>query len=159
MRPEEADGALKLRAEDVDDLAVISACLQDALIPVRDIVYLPQDKSFVFAASRFRWEAGLRAGTPMPGAAGCERILSLVAFDAVEGVRYRGFRRGEHERLLSLLAVRPELAGDRGGAIHLDFSGGVAMRLAVGRIRCRLKDVGLPWPTAWRPAHDLGERP
>ena len=104
MRPEEAGGALKLRAEDVDDLAVISACLQDALIPVGDIAYLPQDKSFLFAANRFRWEAGLRAAM---GAAGCERILSLVAFDAVEGVLYRGFRRGERERLLPLLAVRP----------------------------------------------------
>jgi hypothetical protein len=157
MRPEEADGALRLRAEDVDDLAVISTCLQDALIPIGDIAYLPQDKSLVFVANRFRWEAGLRAAM---GAAGCERILSLVAFDAVEGVLYRGFRRDERERILSLLAVRAEPGGDRGGgAIHLDFSGGAGIRLAVGRILCRLKDVGLPWPTPWRPAHDLGERP
>jgi hypothetical protein len=145
MRHEEADGALRLRAEDVDDLAVISTCLQDALIAVGDIAYLPQDKSFVLVANRFRWEADRRAAT---GAEGCE------------GVLYRGFRRGERERILSLLAVRPEREGDRGGgAIHLDFSGGAGIRLTVGRILCRLKDVGLPWPTTWRPAHDLGERP
>ena len=141
----------------MDDLAVISACLQDALIPVGDIAYLPQEKSFVLVANRFRWEGDRRATI---GAEGCERILSLVAFDAVEGVLYRGFRRDARERLLSLLAVRPEIEGDRdGGAIHLDFSGGAGIRLTVGRILCRLKDVGLPWPTAWRPAHDLGERP
>lgn len=174
MRPEGVDGALRLRAEDADDLAVISACLQDALIPVGDIAYLPQQKSFVFVANRFRWEAGLpppkrslgsaqagrRAGTPRMDAASSKRTLSVVAFDAVESILYRGFRRDERGRILSLLAVRPEFQRDRGGGtIHLDFSGGVGIRLEVGRILCRLKDVGLPWPTPWRPMHDLGERP
>ncbi|HZU89593.1 MAG TPA: DUF2948 family protein [Stellaceae bacterium] len=182
MPPERADGALRLRAEDTDDLAVISACLQDALVPVGDIAYMPEEQSFVFVANRFRWEGhptggtprgqrprgdprsqiawgGRRAaqprGIPMMGAAGYERILSVVAFDAVESVLYRGFRRGERERILSLLAIRPESGR---GVIHLDFSGGAGIRLAVTRILCRLKDVGLPWPTPWRPAHDLGER-
>jgi hypothetical protein len=196
MPPEGADGALKLRAEDRDDLAVISACLQDALVAVGDIAYVPEERSFVFVANRFRWEghpmqsqiawgrraaqprgisrvraprSALRAargqaphgprtgsdpaGTPMMGAAGYERTLSAVAFDAVESVLYRGFRRGERERILSLLAIRPE-----GGVIDLDFAGGASVRLVVDRILCRLKDVGLPWPTSWRPVHDLGER-
>jgi hypothetical protein len=175
MPPEGADGALRLRAEDADDLAVISACLQDALVAVGDIAYVPEERSFVFVANRFRWErhptrsqvawgprAGRRAaqprGLPMMGAAGYERTLSAVAFDAVESVLYRGFRRGERERILSLLAIRPASGPDRGGVIHLDFAGGASVRLAVDRILCRLKDVGLPWPTPWRPVHDLGER-
>src|SRR5579875_2604313 len=110
MPPEEAAGGLRLRAEDADDLAVISACLQDALVPVGDI-------------------------------------------------HYRGFRRGARERILPLLAIRPEARpGREGGMIHLDFSGGAGIRLEVDRILCRVKDVGLPWPTPWRPRHDPGGR-
>lgn len=158
MPPEGANGALQLRAEDADDLAVISACLQDALVPVGDIAYAPQDRSFMFVANRFRWEAARRAAR---GAGGpCyERVLCAVAFAEVESVLYRGFHRHERERILSLLAVWPE--GGRagaGGAIRLDFADGATVRLAANRILCRLKDVGLPWPTSWRPAHDQDPR-
>src|ERR1700750_3143232 len=55
------DGAgLKLRARDGADLAIIAACLQDALIRPRDMTYLPDDKRFAFVANRFRWEAAAR---------------------------------------------------------------------------------------------------
>jgi hypothetical protein len=155
MAPERADGALKLRAADGDDLAVISACLQDALVAVGDIAYVPEDESFVFVANRFRWEGDW--GTAL-SAEGYQRILCAVAFDEVKSVLYRGFRRDGRERILSLLAVRPEFAREGGGAIHLDFSDGATIRLEVRRILCRVKDVGLPWPTRWRPLHDLGER-
>ena len=66
---------------------------------------------------------------------------------------YGGFRRSEGSRILSLLAVRS--AGD---AIHLEFSGGAAVRLEVARIRCHVTDIGEPWPTQWRPRHDEDER-
>jgi hypothetical protein len=164
MPAEETGGALRLRAEDADDLAVISACMQDALVAVCDITYMPEQESLVFVANRFRWEADEDAATGMSGGAqgsGRERqrTLCVVAFDAVKGVLHRGFRRGERRRILSLLAIRPEFAGDRGGGtIDLEFSGGARIRLETDRILCRLKDVGLPWPTLWRPAHDLGER-
>ncbi|HJU16222.1 MAG TPA: DUF2948 family protein [Stellaceae bacterium] len=154
MLPEETKGALRLRAEDADDLAVISACLQDALVPVGDIVYMPQEQSFLFVANRFRWEDGPQ----MEGEPGHVRTLCAVAFDAVEAVLYRGFRREERERILVLLAMRPEpLRAEGGGAVRLDFSGGATIRLETGRIRCRVRDVGLPWPTSWRPAHDQGD--
>ena len=58
MAPDEG-AALKLRAEDTEDLAVISACLQDALVAVRDLAYAPEEHSFLFVANRFRWENGI----------------------------------------------------------------------------------------------------
>ena len=39
--------ALRLRAEDHEDLAVISACLQDALVTVGDLAYDPEMQNFV----------------------------------------------------------------------------------------------------------------
>ncbi len=71
MAPDEGV-ALKLRAEDAEDLAVISACLQDALVAVSDLAYAPEERSFLFVANRFRWENGLR---PAPCEAPFERVL------------------------------------------------------------------------------------
>src|SRR5215831_14997277 len=102
MAPEEAGAGLKLRAEDADDLAVLSACLQDAVVAVRDLAYLPEEESFVLVASRFRWERRQRAA---PGKGGFERVLCAVTFQTVGAVSYRGFRRSDDDRILSLLAI------------------------------------------------------
>ena len=149
MAPDES-AVLKLRAEDSEDLAVISACLQDALVPIRDLAYIAEDRTFLLVANRFRWEGGLR---PAPNEAGYQRILCGISFNEVESVSYNGFRRSENGRILSLLAIRPE-----GRAIHLDFSGGATIRLETARILCHAKDLGEPWPTQWQPRHDTDER-
>ena len=141
---------LKLRAEDADDLAVISACLQDALVVVGDFAFDRDVHRFMFVANRFRWEGGLR---PAAGEGGFERTLCGIAFDEVTAVSYRGFRRADGERILSLLAVQPQ-TGERGGVIDLEFAAGATVRLEVGRIACRLRDLGAPWPTQWLPGHD-----
>ena len=146
MAPDEG-AALKLRAEDTEDLAVISACLQDALVAVRDLAYVPEERSFLFVANRFRWENGLR---PMPGEAPYERVLCGVALSEVAAVSYSGFRRSDDGRILSLLAIRFEE-----GTVHLEFSGGAAIRLDVARILCHAGDLGDPWPTPWQPRHDV----
>jgi len=147
MAPDAA--LLKLRAEDTEDLLVISACLQDALVPVRDLAYIPEERTFLLIANRFRWENGVR---PAPGEAGLERTLCGITFSEVTAVSYSGFRRSENGRILSLLAILAE-----NGKVHLEFSGGAAIRLEVACILCHAKDVGEPWPTPWQPRHDLDE--
>jgi Protein of unknown function (DUF2948) len=150
MAPDDSP-ALKLRAEDADDLAILSACLQDALVAIRDLGYFAAEQRFIFIANRFRWESGLR---PLPGEEGHQRVLCAVTFSAVAGVSYRGFRRVDEDRILSLLAIRSTSDGTGGEAILLEFAGAAAIRLDVARILCRAKDLGEPWPTPWRPRHD-----
>src|SRR6516225_10698780 len=116
MPGDESGASLKLRAEDADDLAVISACLQDALVAVRDLAFVPEDRTFLMVANRFRWE---RASRSARGEAGYQRTLCGITFGAVGGVSYHGFRRSEDARILSLLAIRPALDGD-GNAIQLE---------------------------------------
>jgi hypothetical protein len=140
-------------------LEVISACLQDALVPVRDLAFVADERAFLLVANRFRWESGVPsdgAGKPPADRAGAgfERILCGVAFAEVTAVSYRGFRRSEDQRILSLLAIRPE-TGAGGSAVQLEFAGDAAIRLEIARIAVRLKDLGEPWPTAWRPGHAL----
>lgn len=154
MGANQSGDAFKLRAEDPDDLAVISACLQDALIAVRDLAFVQHDRTFLMVANRFRWE---RAARQAHGEAGYQRILCGITFAAVAGVSYYGFRRSEDERILSLLAIRAGRDGEE-NAIQLEFSGGASIRLEVNRILCHAQDLGEPWPTPWQPRHDLDER-
>jgi hypothetical protein len=105
------------------------------------------------AANRFRWE-----GQPPTanGAPPHERTHCAVSFAEVSGVSYRGFRRSEEDRILSLLAIR---VGAKPGTIDLEFSGGGTVRLGVSRISVRVADIGEPWPTAWQPDHEAGDPP
>ena len=136
-------GKLKLRAEDAEDLAVISAFLQDALAPVADMVFLPDERRFVLVVNRFMWER-----PPLDRKGHCERTLTGIAFDGVTAVRVRGFERNARDRILQILAVRAVP-----GSIIFEFSGEDAMRLESGQILCHVEDIGEPWPTPWRPRH------
>ncbi len=142
---------LRLRAEDAEDLAVISACLQDALVSVRDLAYDRNARSFMLVANRFRWEGCGRSGDLR-----FERTLCGVQFGEINSVAYRGFHKSEEDRILCLLAIRPIL-GPAGGVIHLEFAAGATIRLGAAAIRCRARDFGAPWPTSWQPGHSLDE--
>lgn len=154
---------LKLRTEDAEDLDIVSACLQDAIVPLGEMEYVPGEKRFVLVANRFRWEncaetADMPAADPaIPAVAdaafatGCrtyERVNCGVAFDGVEAVRRRGIDPRERARMLELLSMRVEA-----NAVTLEFAGKAALRLEGARITCRLSDLGDPWPTQWRPRH------
>lgn len=143
-------GGLRLAARDPDDLAVIAGCLQDAIVPIADIAYLPDENRFVMVANRFRWEEaeGRRRGEEY------ERINCGVSFESVTGVQSRGIDLRRREDMLSLLTVRAEE-----GAVVLVFAGGGQIRVEAGEIACRMEDIGEPWPTRWRPSHpDVDER-
>lgn len=155
-------GPLKLRTEDAEDLDIVSACLQDAIVPLSDMEYLPGERRFVLVVNRFRWEncpetADMPAGLPArgpgdavfaDGGGGYERVNCGIAFDGVEAVRRRGLDPRDRARMLELLSMRVEA-----GAVTLEFAGDAALRLEGARITCRLGDVGDPWPTQWRPRH------
>jgi hypothetical protein len=164
MQPS-ATRPLKLRARDRGDLEVISALLQDALVPLVDVSYLPREKRFVLVANRFRWpeaERGTDAPVPVPLPPGQDasfadteesppfgRVNCGICFDRVIGVRSTGIDRHDREQILNLLAIE---VGD--GAVTLVFSGGGAIRLEVSDLLCHMEDLGEAWPTRWRPTHD-----
>ncbi len=140
-------GALKLRGEDAEDIAVISTILQDALVAVGEMAWLPDEHRFVLVANRFRWEP--EGSMPRRN---FERTLAGLRFEGVRGVRRRGFSPRESERLLSLLAIQTD-----GQAVYLEFAGDCSVRLDVERVDCRLDDLGEPWPTRWRPRHPIDD--
>lgn len=138
-------GKLKLSAVDAEDLAVISAAIQDALVAVRDCAFLKDEKRFVLLLNRFRWEADPGVETAY------FRTHSALVFNEVTAVRHQDIPLGEPDRMLELLAV----ARDDDHSVTLRFSAGRAIRLEIGRLACHLGDVGEPWPTPWKPAHPV----
>lgn len=156
---------LRLRAESPDDFDVVGAVLQDALIPVADMAYLPEESRFALVANRFCWEdeaSGVPSGQggarrrAAAGQGGHHRVNAGVLFGNVQGAQTRGFDRENTARILSLLAIRTE-AGLDATEITLICAGAASIRLRVAGIDCRLDDIGEPWPTVWRPSHGDAE--
>ena len=146
---------LKLRAEDAEDLHIVSACLQDALIAVGDIKYLPEDRRFVLVANRFRWEAMPCDQDSELSPDDCfERVHSGLRFENVTAVRQRGLDNLDAGQLLELLAIQIE-----GAALTLVFAGDAAIRLETDGPLCFVEDLDEPWPTKWRPRHAADGRP
>ena len=138
-------GRLKLSALDADDLGVVSAAVQDALVAVRDCVYFKDEKRFVLLLNRFQWEADPSIDSAH------SRTHSALVFNEVTAVRHHNIPLGEPDRMLELLAIT--LENDR--PVALRFAAGRAIRLEIGRLACHLGDVGEPWPTPWKPAHPV----
>lgn len=142
--PEHEFEPLRLRATDTGDLSVIAAMLQDALAPIGDIGFMADEGSFMMALNRFRWEA------EDEDAKRHERVHAGLRFDTVRRVQYRGIDLADRGRFLELLTI----SYDEGVAV-LHFAGGSAIRLEVERLECALGDFEEPWPTAWKPAHEV----
>jgi hypothetical protein len=148
---------LRLQAKDADDLRIIAAMLQDAIVPLADVAYQAAEQRFLFLANRFCWEkADQPPAAPDPGdlAADVEdcpyqRTHCAVRFEGVTAVRYRDLDRTDRTRLLSLLTLESQP-----GAVVLQFAGGAAIRLEQATLVCAIEDVGDPWPTAHKPGHE-----
>ena len=136
--------ALKLLAEDNDDLQVISAALQDAVTRIGDISYERVPRRLTIAFNRFRWEEGK----------GRERVRSALQIGGVTGVKARNLRRDAVDAVLVLLTMSFEPGETPGGHVVLNFAGDGDLRVEVECIDAALADVTAPWPTPRAPHHD-----
>ncbi len=141
----DAGAGLRLKAEDAEDLKAISAVTQDALVPVHDMAYLPEERRFVIALNRFRWETAVKATDGV-----YERVNCGLRFENVTRVELRGIDLKQREFILDLLSISCD-----GNAVMLSFAGGRDLRITTDRLDCRLDDFGEPWPTKSRPDHAI----
>jgi len=143
---------IRLAAIDTEDLAVVSACVQDAVLKVGDMVYLPRERRFAVAMNRFAWENanGRRRR-------GYERRRAALTFDRVTSAKASRIDRTRPDAVLELLAVNFETTDPPAGLVTLIFAGGGAVQLAVEVIEVRLADLGPAWETEAKPNHDLSE--
>jgi hypothetical protein len=147
----EAD-PVRLVALDEEDLAVISAHVQDAVLKASDLLYLPKESRFVLAMNRFAWEAAAGTGKDY------ERRRAALTFDRVLSVRTQKIDR-DGDAVLDLLAVEFAATDAPAGSLDLVFAGGATVRLEVECIEARLSDLGPAWAAGARPDHDKPDTP
>ena len=134
---------LRLTAADTDDLAIISAQMQDAVLQRADLRFDQKRRRFALVANRFAWDA-------LPEK---QRRRAGLHFDDVENVQSTGLTRLPAGAVLSLLALTFTPTHDLGGTITLNFSSSIYVRLTVSCINATLADLGGTWGTVATPAH------
>lgn len=145
--------ALRLVALDEEDLAIVSAHVQDAVLLVGDLKWMQGAQRFVAAMNRFAWEAagdGSSRGR-------YTRRRAVLHFDRVTAVQSFGIAPSSPQEALSLLAVGFETGDAPSGQILLYFAGGAAIRLTVECIEAQISDLGAEWAARSLPVHDFSE--
>ena len=130
----DTDTALKLIAMDAEDLAVISAHVQDSCVQLDEMTWIPAQKRFVLAAMRYDWSASARGRH--------ERVGAALRFDRVMKVEQIGLGDRQSPSSLNLLAVGFEETDAPSGFVTLAFFGGAAVRLEVECLEGELRDIG-----------------
>lgn len=131
-----APARLRLRAEDAGDLAVISACLEDAVFAVGEMAFEPGDSRFAaIFVRRCREAAGGPAG----------QAKAAIHFDDVTSVKLRGIDRADPARLLTLAGIFAE-PGQSAAVVRLLFQDGGEIWIEAGRLACRFQDLEDPQP-------------
>jgi Protein of unknown function (DUF2948) len=139
---------LKLIALDAEDLSIVSAHVQDAVLLVGDMVYQPRDRRFVAIANRFDW--ALAATSPQQ-----VRHRSAIRIEHIRSAKLQGIDLQAKQQTLALLAIEFTSADTDTpeGAITLLFAGGAAIRLTVDCIEAQLEDLGAAWAARSKPDH------
>ncbi len=128
---------LLLRAEDGEDLRILSACVQDMAVKPVDVAWAGRQRRLVLLGNRYRWEA-----------AEPTRVRSALRFEGVLRVERREWPEEAHA-VLPLLAVTLE----PDGSVLLRFGGGAALRLGVEAIDATLEDLSGAWGAVAVPQH------
>ena len=135
-------GPLRLLAQGAEDLAIISAAMQDAVAKVGDITYEAKARVLTIAFNRYCWEAG-----------GSERVRSALQLGGVMKLQARKIRRGARDAVIEILMVTFDEGDAPGGMVTISCSGGGDLRAEVECVDAVLADISDPWPTPRAPAH------
>ncbi len=146
---------LRLFTEEAEDLKIVAAAVQDAVVKAGNLKYEQKKRRFGLELNRYRWEtAPARKGQPG------ERVRSLLAFDGVLAVKTRGITKADPELILSLLSAEfvADVAEPPGGKVVLLFAGDGEIVLTVEALDASLIDSDYVWPTRHVPSHERRKR-
>lgn len=147
-----AEQPLRLAAQSADDLPVLAALVQDAVLPASELRYIRKSRRFAALVNRFRWEdrpAADRARRPY------ERVQSVLTIDDVTSAQLQGITPGDADMVLSLLTLGFAANDDGSGILTLTFAGDGAIRLGVECVNLTLADMTRPYiaPSRRAPQH------
>ena len=136
------EAPLSLRAVSAEDLAVMAALVQDAVLPVSEIGWEPKAHRLSMLLNRFRWEDKAKAeaeGRPF------ERVQSVLVLSGVTHVASQGFDRRDRDLVLSILDIGFEAGAEGTGRVTLTLAGDGAIAADVECLEVDLRDVTRPY--------------
>lgn len=146
------DRPLRLKALDVEDLAVMSSLTQDAVFPASEMRWDRKARRFALLVNRFRWEDAPNAKI---GKRNVERVQTVLTVEDVMSVQSQGVQAGDADTIMSLLSVAFEPSTDGMGRVVLTLSGDGAIAIEVEALELMLADVTRPYiaPSKQVPQH------
>ena len=141
---------LKLIANSDEDLRVISAHLQDAIVSVKDIANLKKNKIFLMQLNRFMWE-DVEKGVFRKN----KRIRTILKFDNILKVNSKNIRQNGKDKFLDFLAIESNQMPDKNYEMKLIFAGDLIIKILAELIEVTLDDQGDPWDTINKPQHKV----
>ena len=139
---------LKLISRTKDDLRVVSAHLQDAIVNISDIANLEKNKIFLMQLNRFMWE-DVEKGVFRKN----KRIKSVLKFDNIVKVYSKNISQMEKSKFLDFLTIETIQMPDNNYEMKLIFSGNSMIKVISEVIDVTLDDQGEAWDTKNMPKH------
>ena len=141
---------LKLIARTIDDLRVISAHLQDAIVNIKDIANLKKNKIFLMQLSRFMWE-DVEKGVFRKN----KRIRTVLKFENIIEVNAKNINQEKKDKFLDFLTIETNKMPDNNYEMRIVFAGDLIIKITSEVIEVTLDDQGEAWETKNTPKHKV----
>ena len=129
---------MKLNAIDTEELKIIATVLQDGLIEVSDVKYLPSIRIFIVMITRFMWEEKIVNKTN-------NRTKAVLVFEDVLAVHSRNIDQMNKTKVLELLTFNFYYNKSKNIEIELLFNNDATIKLETEVVQARLEDQGESW--------------
>ena len=141
---------LKLLATSDEDLRIVAAHLQDAIVLIEDIANLKKNRIFLIQLNRFMWE-DVEKGVFRKN----KRIRTVLKFDNIISISSKNIEIKNDKQFLDFLTIECILLPDKNYEIKLIFSGEAIIKIIVELIDVTLDDQGSPWESKTEPKHNF----
>ena len=141
---------LKLIARTVEDLRVVSAHLQDAIVNINDIANLKKNKILLLQLNRFMWE-DVEKGLLRKN----KRIRTILKFENVIKVKSRNINLARKDKFLDFLTIETNQMTDNNYEMKILFAGDSILKVTAEVIEVTLDDQGEAWDTKNKPKHKV----
>ena len=139
---------LKLIARTEEDLRVVSAHLQDAIVNVSDIANLKKNKIFLMQMNRFMWE-DVEKGVFRKN----KRIRTIIKIENVINVHAKNINQSKKDKFLDFLTIETNRMPDNNYEMKIVFAGDSIIKIISEVIEVTLDDQGEAWDTKNMPKH------
>ncbi len=141
---------LKLIAKTEEDLKVVSAHLQDAIVNASNIANLKKNKMLLMELNRFMWE-DVEKGVFRKN----KRIRTVLKFENVLKVYSKNINQSKKDNFLDFLTIETIKMPDNNYEMKIVFAGDSIIRIVVEVLEVTLDDQGEAWDTKNVPRHKV----